>query len=94
MKQGIKNRSFLYLTIITPNPLKQGLKPTISSLVSAGLTIITPNPLKQGLKLCECGAKFQTVQAIITPNPLKQGLKADSIQSSKLKNAQLLPQIH
>ena len=43
--------NYKFYAIITPNPLKQGLKPQKSTddLFTINL-IITPNPLKQGLK--------------------------------------------
>ena len=41
--------------IITPNPLKQGLKLSVDNENVTVLFIITPNPLKQGLKqFSEC----------------------------------------
>ena len=42
-----------FCEIITPNPLKQGLKPGSQLAPALHFSIITPNPLKQGLKLKE-----------------------------------------
>ena len=75
--------------IITPNPLKQGLKLWYVQCIRKFIIIITPNPLKQGLKLPVEIPYQTTYKPIITPNPLKQGLKP-SIPWSLIKLSSII----
>ncbi len=69
----------LVLTVITTNPLEQGLKLEEDSANSIDVEVITTNPLEQGLKH-ENGYSIEAGKQVITTNPLEQGLKLKTLK--------------
>ena len=75
--QSLKLYSLAIPLVLTPLPLKQGLK-LYECLIFTGsqITVLTPLPLKQGLKPGVPDLYLQS-QWVLTPLPLKQGLKRE-----------------
>ncbi len=61
--------------IITPNPLKQGLKPATAAASPAPIADYYPKSTKTRIETGEIIYFLLRSMKIITPNPLKQGLK-------------------